>query len=62
MGASEQYADGFEYGLITMRRPSFTVARCRDNERFVAGSEYVRKGSPTRAFWLGFRRALRGQA
>lgn len=52
------YAQGVEYG----RKVGFGMSALRraDNDRFVRGSEYVRAGSPTRAFWLGFRRAMRG--
>lgn len=62
MGAEKSavkgYEDGVEYGRKVSLRMS--VGRGRENDAFVRDSEYVRRGSPTRAFWLGFRRAVRG--
>jgi hypothetical protein len=60
MGAKNSYADGVAYG----RKVALGMSsdRRRDNDRHVAGSGYVAVSSPTRAFWLGFRRAMRGQA
>jgi hypothetical protein len=58
MPAVKGYQDGFEYGLKVGR--TMMPARLRENDRYVASTEYASKGSPTRAYWLGFRRALRG--
>jgi hypothetical protein len=55
-----RYGEGVAYGRKVGL--GMSVARRRDNDAFVRGSEYVRTGSPTRAFWLGFRRAMRGAA
>lgn len=60
--AGRDLAEGYPVPASEARDAARMFARWGDRQsaRFVAGSEYVRKGSPTRAFWLGFRRALRG--
>ena len=52
------YEKGFRYGRQVAGRMT-TAERRRSNDRHVRDSEYVQKGSPTRAYWLGFRRAIR---
>jgi len=54
------YGDGVEYGRLTASRMS--VVRRRENDLYVRHAVWALAGSPTRAFWLGFRRAMRGQA
>lgn len=64
MGASNAgvkgYAEGVEYGRLTAARMS--PARRLDNDRYVRHAVWALADSPTRAFWLGFRRAMRGTA
>ena len=59
-GGVKGYSDGFEYGRMV--GAAMMPERRRDNDRFVAGSEYVRRDSVTRAYWLGFRRAMRSSS
>ena len=54
------YADGYAYGVKVGARMS--PERRRDNDRYVRSTEYVARGSVTRGYWLGFRRAMRGQS
>ena len=54
------YAEGLVYGSQCAR--GMMSERMRENDRYIAGTEYVLAGSPTRAFWLGFRRAMRENA
>jgi hypothetical protein len=59
-GKVQGYVEGVEYGRKVGQ--SMSSERRRDFDRYVRGTEYVAAGSPTRAFWLGFRRAMRGQS
>lgn len=51
------YRDGLAYGRKTALRMS--PARRADNARMVRESDYYQPSSPTRAYWLGFVRAMR---
>lgn len=55
--AMKGYDDGLAYG----RKCARTMSRTRraDNARMVRESEYYQPSSPTRAYWLGFVRAMR---
>jgi len=57
-GTMQGYAQGFEYGSKVGARMS--PERRRHNDRYVRSTEHVARGSVTRGYWLGFRRALRG--
>ena len=59
-GRVKGYAEGVEYGRRVAASMSFL--RRYDNDRYVRGSGYASRGSVSRGFWLGFRRAMRGEA
>ena len=60
MTGMKGYTEGVEYGRQCAVR--MMPGRAADNDAMVKRAVYAMPGSPTRAFWLGFRRAVRGTA
>lgn len=52
----------YEQGVAYAEKVGRTMSRERrlENVRYVMSTSYVGKASPTRAYWLGFARTLRG--
>lgn len=63
-GAENQSVKGYGEGVVYGRKVAqgMSAGRRWDNDRYVRHAVYALAGSPTRAFWLGFRRAMRGSA